>query len=96
MFGGEKVAGTKSINRAVFACYHLVHHQFALLKYSTNCLLRIPRFIMKVFNIILVAALAAFANAAAVANPEAAVDSAPLEKRCRASRFHYVSGSAGL
>ncbi|KAJ5322311.1 hypothetical protein N7541_007593 [Penicillium brevicompactum] len=39
---------------------------------------------MKVFNIILVAALAAFANAAAVANPEAAVDSAPLEKRCRA------------
>lgn len=51
---------------------------------------------MKVFNIILVAALAAFANAAAVANPEAAVDSAPLEKRCRASRFHYVSGSAGL
>ncbi|KAJ5345101.1 hypothetical protein N7452_003105 [Penicillium brevicompactum] len=39
---------------------------------------------MKVFNIILVAALAAFANAAAVANPEAAMDSAPLEKRCRA------------
>lgn len=42
---------------------------------------------MKVLNIVLVAALAAFANAAAIAGPEAAADSAPLEKRCRASEF---------
>lgn len=42
---------------------------------------------MKFFNVVLVAALAAFANAAAVPNTEAALDTNPLEKRCKASMF---------
>jgi hypothetical protein len=42
---------------------------------------------MKLLNIVLVAALAAFANAAAVPNPEAALDTNPLEKRCKGSMF---------
>ncbi|KAJ5477807.1 hypothetical protein N7530_003316 [Penicillium desertorum] len=41
---------------------------------------------MKLLNIFLVAALAAFANAAAVPNPEAALDTNPLEKRCKGTR----------
>ncbi|KAJ5781791.1 uncharacterized protein N7518_010274 [Penicillium psychrosexuale] len=40
---------------------------------------------MKLFNVALVAALAAFANAAAVPNAEAALDTNPLEKRCRST-----------
>lgn len=40
---------------------------------------------MKFFKVVLVVALAAFANAAAVPNPEAALDTNPLEKRCRSS-----------
>ncbi|KAI2682032.1 hypothetical protein CBS147332_2130 [Penicillium roqueforti] len=41
---------------------------------------------MKFFKVVLVVALAAFANAAAVPNPEAALDTNPLEKRCRSTR----------
>jgi hypothetical protein len=41
---------------------------------------------MKFFNVVLVAALAAFANAAAVPNPEAALTN-PLEKRCKGRMF---------
>ncbi|KAJ5206285.1 hypothetical protein N7472_002733 [Penicillium cf. griseofulvum] len=40
---------------------------------------------MKFFNVILVAGLAAFVNAAAVPNPEAALTN-PLEKRCKSPR----------
>lgn len=42
---------------------------------------------MKFFNVILVAALAALANAAAMPNPEAALDINPLEKRCKGGMF---------
>ncbi|KAJ5169807.1 uncharacterized protein N7500_002590 [Penicillium coprophilum] len=40
---------------------------------------------MKLFNVVLVATLAAFANAAAVPNPEPALTN-PLEKRCKGTR----------
>lgn len=42
---------------------------------------------MKLFNVVLVAVLAAFANAAAVPNAEAALNTNPLEKRCKGSMF---------
>lgn len=42
---------------------------------------------MKFFNVVLVAALAAFANAAAVPNAEPALDTNPLEKRCKGGMF---------
>ncbi|KAJ6189716.1 hypothetical protein N7519_004624 [Penicillium mononematosum] len=38
---------------------------------------------MKFLDIVLVAVLVAFANAAAVPNPEAALEINPLEKRCK-------------
>ncbi|OQE15743.1 hypothetical protein PENFLA_c030G01600 [Penicillium flavigenum] len=41
---------------------------------------------MKFLDIVLVAVLAAFANAAAVPNPEAALEINPLEKRCKGTR----------
>ncbi|KAJ5503964.1 hypothetical protein N7463_006838 [Penicillium fimorum] len=40
---------------------------------------------MKFFNVVLVATLAVFANAAALPNPEAALTN-PLEKRCKPAR----------
>ena len=42
---------------------------------------------MKFFNVVLVSALAAFANSAAVPNAEATLDTNPLEKRCKGSMF---------
>lgn len=44
---------------------------------------------MKFFNVVLVAALAAFANAAAVPNTEPALDTNPLEKRCKGGMFYH-------
>ncbi|KAJ5505422.1 hypothetical protein LT330_001900 [Penicillium expansum] len=46
---------------------------------------------MKFFNVILVAALAALANAAAMPNPEAALDINPLEKRCKGAHSPCIS-----
>ncbi|KAJ5779717.1 hypothetical protein N7457_007437 [Penicillium paradoxum] len=40
---------------------------------------------MKFFNIVIIAALAALTNAAAVAKPEAGLDLNVLEKRCKAT-----------
>ncbi|KAJ5971916.1 uncharacterized protein N7479_001834 [Penicillium vulpinum] len=48
---------------------------------------------MKFFNVVLVAALAAFTNAAAVPNPEAALDTNPLEKRCKSTRTLCLTAS---
>ncbi|CAI7659003.1 hypothetical protein N7527_006460 [Penicillium freii] len=48
---------------------------------------------MKLFNVVLVAALAAFANSAAVPNAEAALDTNPLEKRCKGTRSPCYTAS---
>ncbi|KAJ6149053.1 hypothetical protein N7471_000252 [Penicillium samsonianum] len=48
---------------------------------------------MKFFNVVLVAALAAFANAAAVPNAEPALDTNPLEKRCKGAHSPCYAAS---